>query len=206
MHAVTTTPPRTGVRAAFVLGCLAASALALVLAPSVLPESYSWVEHTTSEAGAQGVEGAWLARTGFVLFGVAVLAMAALPPSAWSVSARTAHGVFGLAMLAVAAFSTRPWFPDATFDATEDLLHSVAATAMGFAFAFGVVFVAIRIGKREQRVRWFDAAAVVATVVLPLGMTFLPDFAGLFQRLMFAVAYAWYVRSALEDRAPVRPS
>ena len=31
-------------------------------------------------------------------------------------------------------------------------------------------------------------------------------FAGLFQRLMFAVAYAWYARAALEDRKAPPPA
>jgi hypothetical protein len=59
---------------AAVLSCLTVSALALAVAPMLMPESYSWVVHTTSESAAQGVNGAWLARLGFVAFGFAVLA------------------------------------------------------------------------------------------------------------------------------------
>ncbi len=44
-----------------ILGFLVASATSLALAPTLMPESYSWVSHTTSESAAQGV-GAWLAR------------------------------------------------------------------------------------------------------------------------------------------------
>jgi TRAP-type C4-dicarboxylate transport system permease small subunit len=57
---------------------LVASALALALAPLLLPTSYSWVAHTTSESAAQGVPGSWLARVGFLVFGAAVLATAFL--------------------------------------------------------------------------------------------------------------------------------
>lgn len=56
-----------------VLVLLGVSAVALAVAPVVLDESYSWVEHTTSQAGGQGVDGAWMARLGFLLFGLAVI-------------------------------------------------------------------------------------------------------------------------------------
>jgi hypothetical protein len=66
-----------------VLACLAASAAALAVAPILMPTSYSWVAHTTSESAAQGVPGAWLARLGFVTFGFAVLAVAGLARHLW---------------------------------------------------------------------------------------------------------------------------
>jgi hypothetical protein len=53
-----------------VIAALAASAVALALAPLLMPPSYSWLSMTTSESAAQGVGGAWLARLGFVLFGL----------------------------------------------------------------------------------------------------------------------------------------
>lgn len=34
-----------------ILGCLVASAVSLALAPALMPESYSWVSHTTSPRG-----------------------------------------------------------------------------------------------------------------------------------------------------------
>ena len=37
----------------------------------------------------------------------------------------------------------------------------------------------------------------MASVVLPLGMTVLPQLDEVLQRLMFAVAYAWYAREAV---------
>ena len=37
-----------------------------------------------------------------------------------------------------------------------------------------------------------DLVAVGAAIFVPLAMSFLPDWDGLLQRLMFAVAYLWY--------------
>lgn len=191
-----------GVAAPFaVLTLLVASAVALALAPSVLDRSYSWVEHTTSEAGGQGVDGAWLARLGFLLFGLAVIWLAHARAGLWRQPATALHVAFGTCLLGVAAFSLRSWQDGALFDCTEDLLHSVLATAMGFAFALGVASVAWR-GDRRRRRRPFDVVAIAASVIVPLAMTAWPDAAGALQRLMFAVAYLWYGREALDGLRP----
>jgi hypothetical protein len=181
---------------------LGGSALALLLAPGLMPDDYSWWAHTTSESAAQGVPGAWLARLGFVLFGVAVLLLAVSARRAWGVAGAALHGTFGVAMLATAAFSARSWVPDAAFRPTEDLVHSVAATVVGFAFALGVVAVLLH-NRRGRRRRWaLDLTAVVASIVIPLGMVAVPGAAGALQRLMFMVAYAWYAVEAIGRQRP----
>jgi hypothetical protein len=186
-----------------VAAALAASALALALAPAVLPASYSWVAHTTSEAAAQGVPGAWLARAGFLVFGLAVLALASLRHWTWGSVGAGLHGAFGVMMIAAGVFSSRSWEPSAPFDVTEDLLHSVAATAMGFAFAFWVAACGWAWVRRHGRVRARDIAAVIASLALPLGMAANPSTAGLLQRAMFSIAYLWYGAEALRPpRAP----
>jgi hypothetical protein len=174
-----------------VLVCLAVSALALALAPLLMPGSYSPIAHTTSESAAQGVDGAWLARLGLGAFGVAVVILAA--GRSWSGRpARAAHFVFGMALLLTATASARPWIPEVPFDLLEDQMHSFAATAMGFAFAFGVVAVGIGNSRAIGRVRLWDIVAVLASVIVPIGMANLAGIAGLLQRVMFAVAYVWY--------------
>src|SRR3972149_9736058 len=62
---------------AIVFGLLLLSLLALLLAPSLMPASYSWFRHTTSVSAAQGISGAWLARLGFLLFGFALFRLSA---------------------------------------------------------------------------------------------------------------------------------
>jgi len=57
-----------------VLAGLGASAAALAAAPALMPASYSWISDTTSQSAAQGLSGAWLARLGFVLLGLSVMA------------------------------------------------------------------------------------------------------------------------------------
>jgi hypothetical protein len=190
---------RSGTAAAIaVVAGLGASAMALALTPLLMPPGYSWLSMTTSESAAQEVDGAWLARLGFVLFGLSVVLLAVLRRRAWGVAATALHGAFGLLMLATAIFSTRSWQPGAELDRTEDMLHSVAATALGFAFAAGVLATALHARHAgRQRRWWLDATAVVASVVLPLAMTALPGADGVLQRAMFATGYAWYAAEAI---------
>ena len=188
---------------------LAASALALALAPLALDPSYDWIRHTTSESGGQGVDGAWVARTGFLLFGLTVLHIAHQNRTAWGTLAAACHRFFGIAMIAVAVYSLRSWQSTVAYDETEDLLHSMAATAMGFAFAFGVVTVAIGQLRQGKSARLLDWVAVAASVALPLGMLERPSIAGLLQRLMFSIAYLWYARASIteqSDSAPEAPA
>ncbi len=179
---------------------LALSAFALAIAPLGVPETYSWLRQTTSESAAQGVTGAWIARLGFLLFGLTVNWLALNGRRAWPQLSRVALGAFGILMIAAAAFSTRPWWPGAAYDPTEDLLHSIAATTMGIAFAFGLTTRAFRRAGDRAGLAW-DVAGVAASIVLPLAMTLLPDWAGLLQRIMFATAYAWFIVDVL--RKPV---
>jgi hypothetical protein len=185
-------PTPTGVPVLAVLAGLGASAVALGLAPVLMPDDYSWVANTTSESAAQGLDGAWLGRLGLWLFGLSVLLAASVLASSWGAVATSLHATFGVLLTASAVFSTRSWREGAAFDRTEDALHSVAATAMGFAFAIGVAVVVVRLGGQRPWRRAAGIVAVAASVVLPLGMALWPDVRGVLQRAMFAVAYLWY--------------
>jgi hypothetical protein len=182
------------------------SALAFALAPLALPDGYDWVSQTTSEAAAQGVEGAWAARFGFLFFGFGVLALALVLGSVWGRWGGAAFAAFAVLMIATAAFSDRPWEDEAPFDRTEDLLHSATATGMGFAFAIGVVAVAVRRQGPWPPRRALDIAAVSASVVIPLSMSVAPDYAGLLQRAMFLIVYSWFATEALFTVSPLESS
>ncbi|HUG31858.1 MAG TPA: DUF998 domain-containing protein [Acidimicrobiia bacterium] len=171
-----------------IVAALLISIISLGVAPMILPEGYSVLEHTTSEAAAQGTEGAWLARTGFLFLGIAVFCLAVAKRS-WPTSARVLHSSFGLFMIAAGVYSHRPYLEGVSYDQMEDLLHSVAATAMGFGFAAGVLVVGWR---RIPRWRITDALALIAALAIPMTMSFTSGFDGLLQRGMFLVAYLWY--------------
>ena len=190
-----------------VLALLATSAASLAVAPTVVPDSYSWLSHTTSESGAQGVEGAWLARLGFLIFGLAVIWLAQLARPTWGPWGTAFHTVFGVFMTATAAFSAGSWEQGARVDQTEDLLHSVASSTLGFAFVLGVLAVLLRRAPDHLAARMFDVIAIAAAIALPIGMGIWGDLDGLLQRVMFLVAYAWYATEAMRStgEGPVSP-
>lgn len=196
------TTARPGVSASQlgVLSLLILSATALLLAPLALPDGYSWIVHTTSESAAQGLEGAWVGRLGFLLMGFAVLWLAGMSRPRWGRAGATLLGTFGVMMLATAAFSHKPWIPGVAWDPFEDFLHSFTATAMGFAFAIGVIVAGVRRSNASTGDRVLDLTAVAASVVLPLAMWAWEGSAGVLQRLLFLAAYVWYGREALRRR------
>jgi hypothetical protein len=161
-----------------------------------MPAGYSWLTHTTSQAAAQGLNGAWLARLGFILFGLAVIWLAVIRRPAWARTAVWLHIIFGVCMVSTAAFSHQPWLDGVPFDPVEDFLHSLTATLMGFAFAFGVVVRLLQRPARDRVGRVLDVTAVAAATFLPLLMATQPEIIGFLQRTMFIVAYIWYGREA----------
>jgi hypothetical protein len=176
---------------------LVISAVSLGVAPLLMPATYSWIANTTSESAAQGVVHAWLARLGFLAFGLGVCWLAVALKRMWARVALWLHVAFGVFMIATAAFSHRSWVPGAHFDPVEDALHSFTATAMGFAFSLGVLARLMQRGRQGGSGRVFDAVALVAATVIPLLMASFGGLDGVIQRLMFLVAYVWYARETL---------
>ncbi len=202
-------------RSRFAVPCvvllLAASAICILAAPLAMPDSYSWLTNSISESAAQGLQSAWIARLGFLLFGCSVLWLAVFLRSIWARGTYSMHVVFAICMVGTAAFSHKPWLANVPFDPFEDLLHSITATGMGFAFSFGVVVRLIQRKNNERLRKTFDVIALIAATTLsPLGELW-PSIAGLLQRTMFFVAYLWYAHEALtagstvsrEPRTPI---
>ncbi len=124
------------------------------------------------------------------LLTASALALASAPllmPASYS---WVAHTAFGSLMICAAVFSSRPWQDGARYHEIEDLLHSVAASTMGVAFGLGVV--ATTVARRPEGVGILGPVSAAASVAIPVAMTVWDDAAGLLQRTMFAIAYAWY--------------
>lgn len=182
-------------RAWWTLALLAISAALIFLAPVAMPEGYSAISHVISESAAQGVQNAWVARFGFLTFGfsVLILSTAGARETSWPLATVWMLRVFAVCMIATAAFSHRPWVEGITYDEMEDLLHSITATGMGFAFSFGVASRLI-VRHADAVEVLFDLFALGAAIVIPLLGLQLPEFDGLLQRLLFAIAYLWFAR------------
>ncbi len=174
--------------------------LILGLAPLALPPSYSWVELGTSEAAAQGIEGAWVARMGFVMLGLAVLGICVLRHGAWRALATALHACFGVGMVLVAAYSHAPWEAGVPYVELEDRLHSVFASVVGFSFITGVAAtLAVRRPRTRARTTG-DITVILVAVTIPLLMA--TPIWGLLQRLMFLTAACWYASEVSLHTAP----
>jgi hypothetical protein len=192
--------PLPAFRKTSTLGMLFLSALCVGSAPFVVPEGYSWLTLSVSESAAQGLQGAWLARCGFLLFGIAVIRIAMSLRTAWPRGSYWAHMAFGVCMLGTAAFSHMPWISSVPVDMTEDLLHSATASFMGFGFTMGV---ALRLfHKRAHHVSGtaFDLLAVAFAIAVPSATSSTDAPVGLIQRLMFCVGYLWYGMESLKQK------
>lgn len=176
---------------------LVLSAMSMLIAAESMPPPYSWRVHSISESAAQGLQHAWIARMGFLFFGSAVLLLSLARRGSWPRIAYWMHLVFSACMFATAAFSHKPWVVGLPFDAFEDLLHSIAASTMGFAFSAGVIVAYAQRGRGKHASRALDVLALGLAVVVPIMLATSSSEGGAVQRLMFLVAYVWYGKEAL---------
>lgn len=173
---------------------LLSSVIALLYAPLIMPVSYDWISHTTSESGAQGIEGAWLSRLGFLIYGFSVLLLVMALRHIWGRGAVVLHACFGVFMAGNAAFSSRPWLLDLPFDPIEDHLHSFMSDGVGFAFTLGVLVVFLQRSQSDRVAKAFDVIVMLCSIFIPLAMLVWLNIDGLIQRIMFAVSYVWYAK------------
>ena len=160
---------------------------------------YSIVEHSVSESAGQGIQGAWLARTGFLLPGFAVLIVTGMAGARWGLWGRIGHRLHGVSMIGVAAFSHLPW-EEVPYDEFEDFLHSVGANLVGVSFTVGVLLVSLRRGPGHRWAQIYDGIAVGAFVILMI-MFNIDGIAGVVQRTMFGIGYLWYGMEAIRSGA-----
>lgn len=179
-----------------VIPLLLLSAVLVVVAAWAMPETYSWRLLSISESAAQGQLHGWIARLAFICFGAAVLLLSLSMRGYWPRLTYWCHLIFAAAMFGAAAFSHSPWQPGVPNDWIEDLLHSLCATSMGFAFCVGVAARFFQRGSNARMGRSLDTLALLLATLLPLLLALSFEVGGLMQRVMFAVAYLWFGREA----------
>ncbi len=166
----------------------------LLLVMFVLPffsaAQYSMTEHTLSELGAQGAPRAWVMNAVFVALGVASV-IDGWPRLAGLWFHRLALGVFGVALVLAAVFRHAPVAAETAFSAAEDEWHSTFSGLVGVSF---VAFSAATLfaGTTGRR-RWLGPAVGGFAIAMSILIFEVPDYAGVWQRLLFAVSFAWLV-------------
>ncbi|MGI9389598.1 MAG: DUF998 domain-containing protein [Boseongicola sp.] len=152
---------------------------------------YNLISNRLSELGGQGMPNAWIMQFGFFAFGAGSIIAAALKFRRLPAS-RSAIAVFGASMVLVSLFPARSIWPEMPFDALADDLHSIFASVAGTAFGLAC---AARLFLRSGHIGdWLSWIGLVASVAIPLFMLQYPEFAGLPQRVMFAISAIWLWR------------
>ena len=180
----------------FRLGLLPAVYIVMLLVMFILPYfsvyEYSILKNTTSHLGAQGAPYAWVMNLVFVLLGVAAIV------DGWRcLSKYWLHKVvltiFGISLVLTAFFRHAPIAPDVLFNELEDDLHSKFATIVGFSFIFFTIASAFIESTKARRL--IAVGSAVISSILSILIFNVPDLAGVWQRMMFIIAFAWLMYS-----------
>jgi hypothetical protein len=183
---------------------LASSGLLFLLSPLAMPADYNWVSNSISESGAQQLTGAWVTRLGFISFGLGVILTALVNWSIWKSFGAWLLSGFGFLMLTVAAFSTKQWDASIPFNEIENTLHSLSASVMGFFYGIGVLLVILAEKNASLALKVLGWIAVVTSIAMPILVGVVPEFGGVFQRLMFAIAITWFIVQVVQVRKDSR--
>ena len=164
--------------------------LVITMLPAFSAEGYSLLRHTTSQLGAQNTPNAWVMNVVFVALGVAVVL-----ESWWGLGGYRFQQIvliiFGLSLILTAVFRHAPITEGVAFSASADNWHSVFATLVGFSFTLFAVSAAFIPAAMKRRLLALFMAAVAT--LLSLLIFQVPQLAGIWQRTMFVVSFAWLI-------------
>ena len=175
-----------------VMAGLLLSATAFAFSPLLMPDSYSWIAHTLSQAAAQGQEGGWLSRLGFLLAGLTILRLTSPDVVDWMPLARHVHRLTGALVLAAMAFTDRSWDATAPYDRVENIIHSAVATSIAISFSVGVLVVLYEKQVMTGRVPLLESVVVAVQIAMPPMMLAWVEGTGIIERVMFGAAFIWY--------------
>lgn len=174
------------------LGFLPTAYILMLLVIFILPvfsvDEYSILKNTTSHLAAQDAPNAWVMNSVFILLGLASIIDGWKRLSGFWLHKATII-VFGISLTLSAFFQHAPIVPDAEFSLLEDDLHSKLATIVGFSFVFFTISAAFIESTKERK------TIAVGTAIIAMLLSFLifnlDEFAGVWQRLMFIIMFAW---------------
>ena len=164
--------------------------LVMFILPFFSVDDYSIMKNTTSHLGAQDAPYAWIMNVVFALLGIAAIT------DGW----RHLHNywlhkvvlmIFGISLVLTAFFQHAPIVSGVEYNETEDHLHSKFATITGFSFVFFAVASAFIETTTLRRI--IAVAIGIIASLLSMLIFNLEDLAGIWQRLMFILVFAWLI-------------
>lgn len=162
----------------------------MVWAQLKAPVSYHWKKHTISELAAQGLANQWIMQTGFIIFGILLMAGLVFRGNkvdTWPLM------LYAAAICLSGIFSTGPFPEGADYIRSEARAHSILAQIAGFAFTFAI---GLRIYHAEGSAeRGLHIIFILAVSALSAGFGLLPDIQGLLQRMLYITSFIWLLLS-----------
>jgi hypothetical membrane protein len=170
----------------------------IAVAHWLAPAAYSWRDNTISELAAQGYERAWIMRVGFMGFGALIVLGAAdrarrMRGSRLHLWREVPLVVYGLGILVAGIFSTAPFLPGVAYSAGEASVHSAVATLAGVGLSLAMLLHAATPGSTRQRILHLVALVLTTAISALFGMA--TAGAGIWQRCLYLVGFAWLVYS-----------
>lgn len=169
--------------------------LVILILPGFSSENYSTFRHTTSQLGAQGSPNAWIMNLTFILIGSATLLYVRKPLKGLYFHLIMATG-FSLSLVLTGVFSLRPIDESIPFNKLHDTLHSVFASSTGVSFT--MLAMASGLTQKTGKTPAF-LIAILATLLSVL-IFYIPEYAGIWQRLMFGCCFLWILLNFDKNR------
>ena len=162
----------------------------IFILPSFSAEGYSITAHTTSELAAQHAPNAWVMNLTFIFLGVSSFL------DGWRVLdnfwfQKIIIAIFGLALVLTAFFQHAPIDPNLAFDVGEDNMHSWFASITGLSFTVFAISSAFIETSRSRKI--LAVSIGIFATLLSMLIFNLPDYAGIWQRLIFISAFGWLI-------------
>jgi hypothetical membrane protein len=180
--------------------------ISILIAHTVVGESYLWYQNSISQLAGQAYQNAWIMRAGFIGFGVlvTVAGIDRIRAAGRYWYRDLAIMIYGLCILGSGIFSTTPFIEGISYSEQEAQLHTLFATAAGFALSVGILFYMLTDAQDRRRV--VHATALVLTIVISLLLGTLPRIMGAIQRLLWIVGFTWLVYLGARPRLSQKES
>jgi putative copper export protein len=158
---------------------------AIALGPLYTEAGYDWTRHSVSELAAQNTGNAWIMRLGLFSLGSATVFGYFRERGKFNIFFLS----FGFFIALSALLSHKPIIEGRPYSELLDQLHSACASLAGFSAVAGFVLKAVQTKAWRRKLTY--ASIATAYTILPLGMFELPEYQGVFQRIIFGSFILW---------------
>lgn len=167
--------------------------LVMFILPYFSMEGYSIANHTTSQLGAQKTPNAWIMNSVFVLMGlISIYAGWNHYEGFWL--QKILLVIFGISLAMTAFFGHAPINPELSFNAQDDKIHSLFASATGMSFTILAISTGIIKTNKSEMILPI-VVGILASVLSAMMFKIegLSDFKGIWQRMIFIISFGWMI-------------